>query len=179
MKVFSQLTALRARHYTTRPLIESIGILVHRRKTMKQRMLWIAIVSVCMGISLGLSYFSGAARAGNDEPTRLAVVWTSGDADVAHKTVFMYVYNAQKRGWYDQTLLIVWGPSSRLLAGDKELQAKVKDMINEGVMIQACKACADMYGVSPALSELGIEVKYMGEPLSRILQNDGWDTMTF
>ena len=146
---------------------------------MKRRMLWTAVVAVCMGTGLGLSHFAGAARAGNDEPTRLAVVWTSGDADVAHKMVFMYVVNAQKRQWYNQTLLIVWGPSSRLLAGDKELQAKVRDMIGEGVKVQACKACADMYGVSPALSELGIEVKTMGEPLSRILQDDGWDTMTF
>lgn len=146
---------------------------------MKRRMLWITMLAVCMGTGLELSHFSGAVRAGNDEPTRLAVVWTSADADVAHKMVFMYVYNAQKRAWYDQTLLIVWGPSSRLLAGDKELRTKVKDMINEGVKVQACKACADMYGVSPALSELGVEVKYMGEPLSRILQDDGWDTMTF
>jgi len=57
--------------------------------------------------------------------------------------------------------------------------AKVKEMMDAGVKIQACKACADLYGVSPALSDLGIEVKYMGQPLSQILQNDDWDTMTF
>ena len=146
---------------------------------MKRRMLWTAVEAACMSTALAVSHFCSAARADNDEPTRLAVVWTSGDAHVAHKMVFMYVYNAQKRGWYDQTLLIVWGPSSRLLAGDKELQAKVRQMADEGVKLQACKACADMYGVSPALSELGVVVKYMGEPLSQILQDDGWDTMTF
>ena len=146
---------------------------------MKRRMLWTGMVVVCVGIGLGLSQWTGAARANAEEPTRLAVVWTSGDADVAHKMVFMYVHNAQKRGWYDETLLIVWGPSARLLAGDKELQVKVKEMIDAGVKFQACKACADMYGVSPALSALGVEVKYMGQPLSRILQDEQWDTMTF
>jgi hypothetical protein len=146
---------------------------------MNRRMLWIGVLAVCMGLGLGLSHFVGMARAGSDEPTRLAVVWTSGDPDVAHKMVFMYVHNAQKRQWFDQTLLIVWGPSSRLLAGDKALQATVKQMIADGVTIQACKACADMYGVSPALSELGVEVKYMGGPLTEILQSDQWETMTF
>ena len=66
-----------------------------------------------------------------------------------------------------------------MLAGDKELQAKAKEMIAAGVRIEACKACADLYGVSPALGELGIDVKYRGEPLPRILQSDKWDTMTF
>ena len=146
---------------------------------MKKRILWIAAAALCTAAGLGISQFFADARAANDEPTRLAVVWTSGDPDVAHKMVFMYVHNAQKRQWYDHTLLIVWGPSSRLLAADKELQEKVKDMIEEGVKIQACKACADMYGVSPALAQLGVEVKYMGEPLSRILQDNTWDTMTF
>ena len=62
-----------------------------------------------------------------------------------------------------------------MLAGDKELQAKAKEMIAAGVRIEACKACADLYGVS----QLGIDVKYRGEPLPRILQSDKWDTMTF
>lgn len=144
---------------------------------MNRRMLWASVALVGMG--MGLCHIVGMAKAGDDEPTRLAVVWTSGDSEVAHKMVFMYVHNAQKRRWYDQTLLIVWGPSSRLLAGDRELQAKVKEMIGDGVKIEACKACADLYGVSPALSELGIDVKYMGQPLSQILQSDQWDTMTF
>ena len=38
---------------------------------------------------------------------------------------------------------------------------------------------ADMYGVTPNLRELGVEVKPMGEPLTRLLQDDGCDVMTF
>ena len=140
---------------------------------MKRKTLWMVALTGCLLAGAGLSQLTGAARAGADEPTRLAVVWTSGDADV------MYVHNSQKRGWFDQNLLIVWGPSARLLAGDKELQATVKEMIKDGVTIQACKACADMYGVAPALSGLGVEVKYMGQPLTNILQDDGWEVMAF
>ena len=74
--------------------------------------------------------------------------------------------------------LIVWGPSARLLAGDKDLQAKIKAMIKDGVVVQACIACADSYGVTETLRGLGIEVKAMGKPLTDILQSD-YKTLTF
>jgi hypothetical protein len=110
---------------------------------------------------------------------KLAVLWTSGDSEVAHKVCFMYTHNAKKQGWFGDVTLIVWGPSSRLLAGDKELQAAVKQMMADGVKVQACKACADMYGVSDTLGGLGIEVKYMGQPLTRMLKADNWSVLTF
>ncbi len=52
-------------------------------------------------------------------------------------------------------------------------------MIGDGVRFEACKACADMYGVSDELSALGVDVKYMGEPLAKLLQDDGWDVLAF
>jgi hypothetical protein len=45
-------------------------------------------------------------------------------------------------------------------------------MIADGVVIEACKACSDSYGVSDQLSALGIDVKYMGTPLTEMLQSD-------
>jgi hypothetical protein len=60
--------------------------------------------------------------------TRLAVLWTSGDRDVALKMVFMYTLNAKRRAWFDEVQLIVWGPSSKLLSVDEELQAAVAEM---------------------------------------------------
>lgn len=112
------------------------------------------------------------------EPSRLAVLWTSGDPEVAHKVCFMYTHNARKQKWFDEVLLIVWGPSSRLLAGDKELQAAVQAMAKDGVKVQACQACSDSYGVSDALRKLGIEVKFMGQPLTAMLK-EGWKVLTF
>jgi hypothetical protein len=110
--------------------------------------------------------------------TKLAVLWTSGDSEVAHKVCFMYTQAAKKAQWFDEVVLIVWGPSSRLLAGDKELQAAVKAMIASGVVVQACVACADMYGVADTLRQMGIEVKPMGRPLSDMLKTD-WKVLTF
>ena len=110
--------------------------------------------------------------------SKLAVVWTSGDPEVAHKVCFMFTHNAMKRGWFDEVLLIVWGPSDKLLTEDKSLQESIKAMQADGVQMQACKACADSYGVSEQLTQLGIEVKYMGVPLSDMLKGD-WKVITF
>jgi len=110
--------------------------------------------------------------------SRLAVVWTSADPDVAHRVCLMYTHAARKAKWFDEVRLIVWGPSARLLAGDKDLQAKVKTMMADGVIVQACIVCADSYGVTGTLRDLGIEVKAMGQPLTQMLK-DGCKTLTF
>ena len=113
-----------------------------------------------------------------ESPSRLAVLWTSGDREVALKVTFMYTLNAKARGWFDEVTLIVWGPSSDLLAADRELQDQVKAMGEAGVELVACRACADSYGVSEDLEALGIEVKYMGVPLTEMLKGD-WQVLTF
>ncbi|MHC4110942.1 MAG: DsrE family protein [Planctomycetota bacterium] len=110
--------------------------------------------------------------------SKVAVVWTSGDSEVAHKVCFMYTHNAKKAKWFDEVVLIIWGPSSRILAGDKKLQAAVKEMMRDGVTVQACVVCADMYGVAGRLREMGIEVKGMGRPLSDMLKSD-YKVLTF
>ena len=111
-------------------------------------------------------------------PNRLAVVWSSGDPDVAHRVCLMYTHAAVTQKWFDEVRLIVWGPSARLLAADKDLQAKVKRMMKDGVNVQACIACADSYGVTEMLRGLGIEVKPMGRPLTDMLQS-GHKVLTF
>lgn len=108
----------------------------------------------------------------SDAIDRLGVMWTSGDPEVAHRVCLMYTHAAKRNGWADDVTLIVWGPSSRLLAADKDIQAKVKQMMEDGVRVQACIACANSYGIADDIRELGIEVKPMGKPLSDMLNSD-------
>jgi hypothetical protein len=136
------------------------------------------LVIVVLVLSALLVQDAVSKAADTPPPTRLAVVWSSGDADVAHRVCFMYAHNAKKARWFDEVKLIVWGPSARLLAGDKDLQAAVKQMMADGVDVKACVVCADSYGVSNRLREFGIEVKPMGKPLTDLLQSD-WKVITF
>jgi hypothetical protein len=107
-----------------------------------------------------------------EERSKLAVLWTSADRDVALKMAFMYTKNAKKNGWFDDVKLIVWGPSSKLLAQDFEIQAHLKNMIELGVEVIACKSCSDSYGVSEALEDFGVNVFYAGEAFTEILKSD-------
>ncbi len=112
-----------------------------------------------------------------DNSNKLVVLWTSGDPDVAEKMGFMYTYNAKKQGWFDEVVLIVWGPSAKLLTENKMLQDYVKRMQDAGVKVEACMACARMYEVDKQLLEMGIDVKGMGIPLSNYLK-EGWQTLS-
>ena len=111
------------------------------------------------------------------ESNKLAVLWTSDDPNLAEKMAFMYTYNAKKQGWFDEVVLIVWGPSAKLLSENESMQEYVKKMMDVGIKVEACIACARMYGVDEKLLELNIDVKGMGVPLSNYLK-EGWKTLS-
>lgn len=113
-----------------------------------------------------------------DNSNKLAILWTSADPEVAIKMVMMYAYNIQKAKQWDEICFIIWGPSSKLAANNKEIKAYLAKMKKEGIKLKACKACSDSYGVSDKLQEQGIEVKFMGMPLTNYLKS-GWKTLTF
>jgi len=111
-------------------------------------------------------------------PDKLIVLWTSGDREVALNMVFMYTLNSKLRKWWKDVTLIVWGPSSKLLCNDIELQEYLAKIREAGIELKACKACSDRYEVSEDLEKLGIEVMGMGEPLTRFLK-EGYKIVTF
>lgn len=106
----------------------------------------------------------------NKKNDKLVVVWTTGDKAVAEKMVFMYTYNAQKQGWWDDITLLVWGPSAKLLSEDKDLQKYLQKMKKEGVTLLACKGCADQYKISDQLTEIGVTVRYTGKDLTNFIK---------
>jgi hypothetical protein len=112
------------------------------------------------------------------EPTKLLVIWSSADREVALHNVFMYTHNARKHEWWEQVRLLIWGPSGTLLAGDTEIQDSLRAMQADGVEVMACKACSDRLGVTGALEALGVNVFYAGAALTEMLKT-GWVTLTY
>ncbi len=135
------------------------------------------ILIILLLFSFGRTVAQNKSDMKEDNSNKLAVLWTSGDPDVAEKMAFMYTYNAKKQGWYDEVVLIVWGPSAKLLSENKMLQDYVKKMQEAGVKVEACIACASMYGVDEKLKDMGIDVKGMGVPLTTYLK-EGWKTLS-
>jgi hypothetical protein len=108
----------------------------------------------------------------------LIIVWTSGDPEVAEKMMLMYSHAAVNYGWFEEVKIIVWGPSARLVAAHKEIQEKVAAMQKDGIVFEACVACASQYGVVEELQALGMDVKGMGGPLTEYIKS-GKHIVTF
>lgn len=108
----------------------------------------------------------------DNQSDTLCILWTSGDPNVAIKMVFMYANAAKQNKWFDEVELIIWGPSSKLTSENKDIQDYIGKMQKNGIKIEACKACADSYGISDKLKSLGVDVKYMGDPLTKILKSN-------
>jgi len=113
----------------------------------------------------------------NDNSNKLAVLWTSGDPEVAEKMVFMYTLNAKRQAWFDEVVLIIWGPSAKLAVENEMIKAYINKMQEAGVKTEACLYCAKMYEVNEKLAEMGVDVKGMGVPLSEYLKS-GWKTLS-
>ncbi len=104
--------------------------------------------------------------------THLYVLWTNDNPITAEKMVFMYTVNSLIHGWWGKVTLIIWGAPAKLVSEDDNIQKMVKEALEAGVHITACKACADQLGVTETLEKLNIEVKYWGIPLTEILTSE-------
>jgi len=113
-------------------------------------------------------------------PSTLVVVWASGDPDVAHRVALMYAHGAKNAEWFEEVRLIIWGPSQRLLAGDQDLKDKIAALREDGVIVEACVACTQTFGLVEILRvELDLPVKPMGAPLSAYLKDPEVSVITF
>ncbi|MDF1576583.1 MAG: DsrE family protein [Bacteroidales bacterium] len=119
--------------------------------------------------------FSDTMAQSNDETgdtDKLVIVWSSDDPYLAERMVFMYAHAAKTAGWFSEVTLIIWGPSAKLASENRLIQEKLKAMQDDGVIIEACIACARAYEVDDDLKNLGFEVKGMGKALTDYLKSD-------
>jgi hypothetical protein len=102
----------------------------------------------------------------------LVILWTNNNKEVFANMIAMYAINAIKEDWWKHVTLIIWGPSAKLASDDTQIQTEIMEMIQAGIKVEACKACADIYQISAKLEKIGIEVKYMGELFTAHLKNN-------
>lgn len=88
------------------------------------------------------------------------------------KMISMYALNGKKKKWWNEIELIIWGSSAKLVGANKNIQEQIKILIDNDVKVSACKACADQLGVTKRLERQNIEVKYWGEPLTKIIKSN-------
>jgi hypothetical protein len=103
---------------------------------------------------------------------KLNILWITDNKDTVLNMLSMYATNSVKNSWWDEVNVIIWGASAKLVGTDTQVQTEVMEMIARGVTVEACKACSDNLGVSEKLSQLGVNVRYMGKALTEYLKSE-------
>jgi len=106
------------------------------------------------------------------EPNKLYILWTNADPITSDKMVFMYGVNCKLYDWWEEVTIIIWGATAKLTAESEGIQERIKQALQAGVNVIACKGCSDQLGVSEKLEELGVKVAYIGGDLTKILKDD-------
>jgi hypothetical protein len=140
----------------------------------KKNLIFLVLGCLCL-LSPGIQAQNSTEVPPND---KLVVLWTSDNPYVAERVAFMYAHNAKIRGWFKEVTLVIWGPSAKLISENKKLQDEVEAMRKDGVVVEACVACAEAYGITESLKKLGYDVKGMGKPLTDYLKS-GVKVLTF
>jgi hypothetical protein len=101
----------------------------------------------------------------------LLVLWTTAERETALNMIFMYTTNARRHGWWPQVTLLVWGAATRALCEDESLRQALAEAQRAGVIVIACRRCAELTGVVDELKALGVKVFYTGEYLTEWLKS--------
>ena len=136
---------------------------------MKTKILLVLITSLFL---FNTSKVVAQSENSENTPDNLVVLWTSDDPYLAERVALMYTHAAKTNGWFSEVTLIIWGPSAKLASENLKIQAKLKAMQKDGVVIEACIVCANAYGVADHLKSQGFDVKGMGKPLTDYLKSD-------
>lgn len=107
-----------------------------------------------------------------DSRNKLNILWTTNHKDTFFNMLSMYAITSTKRNWWESVNLILWGESVKLVANDTQVQSEIIEMLHAGISVEACKNCCENFNVTPMIEQLGITVRYMGEPFTQYIKND-------
>ena len=114
----------------------------------------------------------------DSERSHFVIIWSTRDREVFRELIYPYLLNSKTKGWWQSATLVVWGPSDLTLIENLDIQDNIEELMVAGIKVEACLACADNYGIADKMKDLGIDVKYMGNPTTGYLKS-GAHILTF
>ncbi len=144
-----------------------------------KKQIWMIFPLILFFMAANTGFSQDHDKEENGDDKGLVVLWTTGEKDVFTKMLYIYTINAKKQGWFDDVTMIVWGPSAKLLAEDKELQNLIKKLEKAGVKLEACSWCTEQYGVTEDLKKLGIDVRGMGKSFTEYIKDENKEVLVF
>jgi hypothetical protein len=103
---------------------------------------------------------------------KINILWTTDNKDTIFNMISMYAINSKKREWWKEVNIILWGASVKLAGSDMQVQTEILEMLQSGVSVEACKDCCDNFNVADTLLKLGVDVRYMGLPLTEYMKSN-------
>jgi len=109
----------------------------------------------------------------------LLIVISTDNIDSIMKFPLLYGGVSIPRGYWKRVHVMFWGASIVVAQNNKSVQDKVLAMLEDGVEFSSCIVCANEYGATEMLEELGIVCNHTGELLTTALKEDqSWAMMT-
>lgn len=102
---------------------------------------------------------------------KLNILWTTDNKDTIFNMLSMYAINSIKEGWWKKVNVILWGASVKLAGADTQVQTEILEMTNSGITVEACKDCCENFGVIDTITKMGVNVRYMGKPMTEYIKN--------
>lgn len=93
--------------------------------------------------------------------SKLVIIVSQAEENAIWTGLFTAI-KCTKNSYMDDIRLVLWGPSEKVIADNKELQNMVQEYLALEKPVWACKTCSDRYGVTEAMEALGCKVDYMG-----------------
>lgn len=103
---------------------------------------------------------------------KLNILWTTDNKDTIFNMLSMYALNSKRLGWWKNVNVILWGASVKFVGNDTQIQTEVLEMLRNGISVEACKDCCHNFNVVDILLKLGVNVRYMGQPLTEYIKAD-------
>ena len=103
------------------------------------------------------------------EHDRLVVIIGTGELGKAEAGL-MYATNALKHGWMQDVRLFFFGPAEKLLVEDPDLQELLIQYHALDRQAVACRFLSDRDGSSDGLTEVGVDVSYVGGQISDLIK---------
>ena len=100
---------------------------------------------------------------------RVIIIIATAEAAKA-RTGAMYALNALKHGWLEDVKLVLFGPAERLFLEDEDFQGLVRQFMDMAKTPLACRAISDKERTSERLKDLGLDVQYVGPPISEAIR---------
>lgn len=110
--------------------------------------------------------------------SKLLVVWKSNDHRDIRYFIAPFVLNSKKNEWFDDVEVLIWGASADYVKASAKAIGFIKEMIDAGIEVRACKFCAEKVFAAKKLEKIGVNVMYTGVYLSEKMKDPEYEVIT-